>query len=61
MVLASFLNAERLAGINYASVYGLQEDTGLKGQQYSWVQSPTLRPISQMLTISLARKHLLFR
>ena len=26
-------------GINYASVYGLQKATGLKGQQYSWLSS----------------------
>lgn len=26
-------------GINYASVYGLQEGTNLHGQQYSWLSS----------------------
>ena len=30
-------------GLNYSSVYGLQEGTNLHGQQYSWLSSKSLR------------------
>lgn len=45
-------------GINYASAFGLQEGTNLKGQDYSWLGTSLLSYLERSLLIEL-RQYLL--